>query len=80
MLCSPIIIAIMVMEIHCDCPSPRGRTLEETRGDRDVEKLAMKASSEEFRAKTDSSLLLGREVGNMYTASAYGGIASILAM
>ena len=59
--------------------SPRSRTLEDTRGDRDVERLMMKSSAEEFRAKTDGTLLLSREVGNMYTASLYSGVASLLA-
>ena len=58
----------------------RSRTLEDTRGDRDIEKLMMKNSEEEFRAKTDPTLLLSREVGNMYTASLYSGVASLLAM
>ena len=57
----------------------RGRTLEDTIGDRDVEKSMMKSSLEEFKAKTEPSILLGREVGNMYCASLYGGLASLLA-
>lgn len=48
-------------------------------GDKAVERLMMKSSGAEFQAKTDPSLLLGREVGNMYTASLYGGLASLLA-
>lgn len=57
----------------------KGRTLEDTMGDKAVERLMMKSSGAEFQAKTDPSLLLGREVGNMYTASLYGGLASLLA-
>ena len=57
-----------------------GRSLESTVGDRDVEKLMLKSSAADFKAKTDTSLLLGREVGNMYTASLYGGLASLLAL
>ena len=57
-----------------------GRSLESTMGDRDVEKLMLKSSAADFKAKTDTSLLLGREVGNMYTASLYGGLASLLAL
>ena len=56
-----------------------GRTLEDTMGDKNVEKIAVKCSAQEFKDKTDTSLLLGREVGNMYTASLYGGLVSILA-
>lgn len=59
--------------------SLRNRTLEDTRGDRDIEKLMMKSSAEEFHAKTAPTLLLSREVGNMYTASLYSGVASLLA-
>lgn len=40
----------------------------------------MKVSTTEFAAKTSDSLLLGREVGNMYCASLYGGLASLFAM
>lgn len=55
-----------------------GRSLESTLGDRDVEKLLLKSSGSEFREKTQPSVLLGTEVGNMYTASLYGGLASLL--
>ncbi len=48
-------------------------------GDRDVEKVTLKSSAEEFKAKTEVSTLLGREVGNMYCASLYGGLASLFA-
>lgn len=57
----------------------RGKTLESTMGDRDVEKLMLKSSAAEFKSKTDPTSLLGKEVGNMYTASLYGGLASLLA-
>ncbi|CAI8022508.1 Hydroxymethylglutaryl-CoA synthase, cytoplasmic [Geodia barretti] len=56
-----------------------GRTLEDTIGDKTVERLLVKVSSAEFSAKTSDSLLLGREVGNMYCASLYGGLASLFA-
>ena len=58
----------------------KGRSLESTLGDRDVEKMAVKCSSAEFKETTDAGLLLAREVGNMYTASLYGGVASLLAV
>lgn len=57
----------------------RGRTLEDTVGDKTVERLLVKTSTAEFKVKTDDSLLLGREVGNMYCASLYGGLASLFA-
>ena len=56
-----------------------GRSLESTLMDKDVEKLLVKSSSLEFKKKTQPSVLLGTEVGNMYTASVYGGLASLLA-
>lgn len=56
-----------------------GRSLESTVGDRDIEKLMLKNSSPECETKTEPSLRLGREVGNMYTASLYGGLTSLLA-
>ena len=59
-------------------PLPRGRTLQDTVGDREVEKAFMKASSDLFQSRTGPSLLLGQEVGNMYTASLYGALASLL--
>ena len=55
-----------------------GRSLESTLGDRDVEKLLLKSTQSDFKAKTQPSVLLGTEVGNMYTASLYGGLASLL--
>ena len=55
-----------------------GRTLDSTIGDKDVEKLLMKNTTLLFKEKTEPSVLLGTEVGNMYTASLYGGLASLL--
>ena len=58
----------------------RGKTLQETLGDKDVEKLSMKAANDLYDDKTLPSVLLGTEVGNMYTASLYGGLASLLSV
>lgn len=55
-----------------------GRSLESTLGDKVVEKLLLKNTELEFKEKTQPSILLGTEVGNMYTASLYGGLASLL--
>lgn len=57
----------------------RGRSLESTLGDREVEKLLLKNTGILFKEKTQPSVLLGIEVGNMYTASVYGALASLLA-
>lgn len=55
-----------------------GRSLDSTLGDRDVERLLMKNTALVFKEKTEPSVLLGTQVGNMYTASLYGGLASLL--
>lgn len=52
--------------------------MEETFFDRNVEKAFMTASKETFAAKTKPALLVSNQVGNMYTPSLYGGLASIL--
>ena len=39
-----------------------------------------KLSKQTFTSKTDPTLLVAREVGNIYTGSLYGGIASLLAV
>lgn len=56
----------------------RSLKLEESYNDRDLEKLLMTLSSETFNQKTDPSLLLAREIGNMYTASLYACLISYL--
>lgn len=52
--------------------------LEESYFDRDAEKALMAASNSLFTLKTKHSLLLANQVGNMYTPSVYGGLASYL--
>ncbi|XP_039295597.1 hydroxymethylglutaryl-CoA synthase 1 [Nilaparvata lugens] len=52
--------------------------LEDTYLDRDVEKAFVEESRAEFERKTQPSLLVAREVGNMYTPSLYGGLISHL--
>lgn len=52
--------------------------LEDTYFDRDVEKAFMDASKAGFGSKTKPSLLLSTNVGNMYTCSLYGCLASYL--
>lgn len=55
-----------------------GIKLEDTYFNRDVEKGFMAFSKELFNKKTKPSLLLSNQVGNMYTASLYGGLVSYL--
>ncbi|XP_071952271.1 hydroxymethylglutaryl-CoA synthase 1-like [Antedon mediterranea] len=57
----------------------RGVNLEDTFHNKDIEKACMKCSKEQFETKTKSSLLIANNVGNMYTPSLYGGLASVLA-
>ncbi|XP_026743390.1 hydroxymethylglutaryl-CoA synthase 1 [Trichoplusia ni] len=52
--------------------------LEETYFDRDVEKAFMAYSEPLFDEKTKPSLHIAKNIGNMYTASLYGGLASYL--
>ena len=52
--------------------------LEDTYFDREVEKAFMTHSKAMFEQKTQPSLLLANQVGNMYTPSLYGGLVSLL--
>ncbi|KAK3868502.1 hypothetical protein Pcinc_026103 [Petrolisthes cinctipes] len=56
----------------------REKKLEDTYFDRDVEKAFMSQSEAAFRVKTKPSLLLASQVGNMYTPSVFGGLASYI--
>ena len=52
--------------------------LEDTYFNRDVEKAFVAASSSVYKSKTVPTLTLSNRVGNMYTPSVYGGLASLL--
>lgn len=52
--------------------------LEDTYFDRDVEKAFLTAYKSVFTQKTEPSLLLANQVGNMYTPSVYSGLVSLL--
>lgn len=52
--------------------------LEDTYFDRDVEKAFLASSKKEFDQKTCPTLLIARQVGNMYTPSLYGGLVSLI--
>lgn len=45
---------------------------------KDLEKAVLKTSRTTFETKTEPSLFLAKKVGNMYTPSLYGGLASHL--
>ena len=53
--------------------------MEETYFDKETEKAFVKASGSLYEKKVSPAMLLARENGNMYTASLYGGILSLLA-
>ena len=55
------------------------KKLEDTYFDKETEKAFLKASGSLFEKKVSPAMLLARENGNMYTASLYGGILSLLA-
>jgi len=52
--------------------------LEDTYFNRDVDKALMEHSKSTFEEKTEPSLLLAYQVGNMYTPSLYGCLVSLL--
>ncbi|CAI5476668.1 unnamed protein product [Closterium sp. Yama58-4] len=47
--------------------------------DRDLEKAAMRVAGPVYSSKVGPSTLVGKRVGNMYCASLYGSLASLLA-
>lgn len=53
-------------------------TLENSYFDRNLEKKCMNACKSIFEQKTKPSLLLANKVGNMYTASVFGGLVSLI--
>ncbi|XP_021356763.1 hydroxymethylglutaryl-CoA synthase 1-like isoform X1 [Mizuhopecten yessoensis] len=56
----------------------RDMQLDQCYFDKEVEKAFMTASKPLFEEKTRKSMLLGNQVGNMYTPSLYGGLVSHL--
>ncbi|KAK7067917.1 Hydroxymethylglutaryl-CoA synthase, cytoplasmic [Halocaridina rubra] len=54
------------------------KKLEDTYFDKDVEKAFIEWSKDTFLKKTKPSLLLATQVGNMYTPSVYGSLASYI--
>lgn len=63
---------------HVDLQKFSNITLEETYFDRDVEKAFMASSKKDFEKKTQPSLFIANQVGNMYTPSVYSGLVSLL--
>lgn len=52
--------------------------LENTYFDRDIEKTFMTQFAKVFESKTEKSLLISNQVGNMYTPSVYCGLVSLM--
>ena len=52
--------------------------LEDSYFNKDVEKAFMDASKVILESKTEPSLLIAKNVGNMYTPSLYGGLVSFI--
>jgi len=71
-----VLVTLMMMMI-IDCFS--NINLAETYFDRDVEVALLAASKSVFQKKTLPYLWLANQVGNMYTPSLYGGLASFIA-
>ena len=57
----------------------RNVKLEDTFFDKNVEKAFMGVSKGTYEQKTHPSLRIANQVGNMYTPSLYGGLASYIA-
>jgi len=53
-------------------------SLEDSYFNRDVEKAFVTASKGLYEAKTRPSMMISNRVGNMYTPSLYGGLASLI--
>ncbi|KAF3430813.1 hypothetical protein E2986_10128 [Frieseomelitta varia] len=52
--------------------------VEDTYFNKDIEKVFLNLSKPEFLQKTQPSLMIANQVGNMYTPSVYTGLASLL--
>ena len=57
----------------------RDKKMGDTYFDKETEKAFVKASEPVYEKRVSPTLLMARETGNMYTASLYGGIVSLLA-
>ncbi len=53
------------------------KTLENEVVFKEIERASVKCSNELFNRMTKPSLLLAQSIGNMYTPSLYGGLASL---
>lgn len=68
-----LVVSLLFFSTHRDAKR------EETFFDKNIEKAFMQCSKGEFEKKTKPSLHVATNVGNMYTPSLYGGLASLIA-
>ena len=52
--------------------------LEDTYLDRNLEAELLETSKDVYKEKTEPGLFLANQIGNMYSASVYGGLISYL--
>ncbi|KAL0131058.1 hypothetical protein PUN28_002565 [Cardiocondyla obscurior] len=67
-----------IPENYKDILKFRTMKLEDTYFNQEIEKAFMQLSKEDFEWKTQPSLLIANQVGNMYTPSVYSGLVSLL--
>ncbi|KAF5274035.1 hypothetical protein FQR65_LT04433 [Abscondita terminalis] len=65
-------------ELYPGLDSFKNLELAKTYFDKDVEKAFVTLSKGAFQKKTEPSLLMANQIGNMYAASLYGGLVSLL--
>ncbi|XP_018322846.1 hydroxymethylglutaryl-CoA synthase 1 [Agrilus planipennis] len=61
-----------------DLKKYKDKKLEECYFDKEIEKVFVNYSNDLFEKKTKASLLAANQIGNMYTASLYGSLVSLL--
>jgi len=67
-----------IPDSHKDAMKFHAAKLEDTYFNQDIEKTFLRLSKADFERKTQPSLLIANQVGNMYTPSVYSGLVSLL--
>lgn len=67
-----------VSKKYPDLEKFHGAKLEDTYFNKEIEKTFLNVSKKDFLQKTQPTLLIANQVGNMYTPSVYSGLASLL--
>ncbi|KAK4884721.1 hypothetical protein RN001_000992 [Aquatica leii] len=68
----------LVSKLYPGLDNFKNLDLTKTYFDKDVEKAFLTVSKGAYQKKTEPSLLMANQIGNMYTASLYGGLVSLL--